>query len=116
MATIYESEFCHSTFFLIIPLDGENIGLRSVQREHSALLSTFIKVPFSIKTFVLSFYKWTLKTGFTRDTKLFSKLPRVFSSLLKYGNVNCLASSFYAILRFYISISLDLSKKEENFV
>ena len=34
-------------------------------KEHSAILSTFIKLPFSIKTFVLSVFKWPLKTGFT---------------------------------------------------
>ena len=28
-------------------------------------LSTFIKLPFSIKTFVLSIFKWPPKTGFT---------------------------------------------------
>ena len=33
--------------------------------EHSAILSTFIKLPFSIKIFVLSIFKWPLKTGFT---------------------------------------------------
>ena len=32
--------------------------------EHSAILSTFIKLPFSIKIFVLSFIiKWPFKTG-----------------------------------------------------
>ena len=36
-----------------------------LQGEHSAILSTFIKLPFSIKTFVLSIFKWPLKTGFT---------------------------------------------------
>ena len=36
-----------------------------LQGEHSALLSTLIKLPFSIKTFVLSIFKWQLKTGFT---------------------------------------------------
>ena len=30
-----------------------------------AILSTFIKLPFSIKTFVLSIFKQPLKTGFT---------------------------------------------------
>ena len=35
------------------------------QREHSAILSTFIKLPFVYKTFVLSFFKWSLKTGFS---------------------------------------------------
>ena len=36
-----------------------------LQVEHSAILSTFIRLPFSIKTFVLSIFKWPLKTGFT---------------------------------------------------
>ena len=36
-----------------------------LQGEHSAILLTFIKLPFSIKTFVLSIFKWLLKTGFT---------------------------------------------------
>ena len=33
-------------------------------RMHSAILSTFIKLQFAIKTFVLSIFKWPLKTGF----------------------------------------------------
>ena len=33
--------------------------------EHSALLLTFIKLPFAIKTFVLSIFEWRFKTGFT---------------------------------------------------
>ena len=37
--------------------------------EHSAILSTFIKLPFSIKTFVMSLFKWPLKTGFTVPDK-----------------------------------------------
>ena len=36
-----------------------------LQGEHSAILSTFIKQPFVIKIFVLSFFEWPLKTGFT---------------------------------------------------
>ena len=39
---------------------------RMLQKEHSAIiLSTFNKLPFTIKTFVLSILKWPLKTGFT---------------------------------------------------
>ena len=38
---------------------------RMLQGEHSAILLTFIKLPFFIKTFVLSIFKWPLKTGFT---------------------------------------------------
>ena len=36
-----------------------------LQGEHSALLLTFIKLPSVIKIFVLSFFEWPLKTGFT---------------------------------------------------
>ena len=35
------------------------------QGEHSAILSTFIKLPFVIMIFVLSIFEWPLKTGFT---------------------------------------------------
>ena len=38
---------------------------RMLQREHSAILSNFIKLPFVIKIFVLSIFEWPLKTGFT---------------------------------------------------
>ena len=36
-----------------------------IEGEHSAILSTFIKLPFAIKTFVLSIFEWPLKTGLT---------------------------------------------------
>ena len=36
-----------------------------LQGEHSAILLTFIKLPFVIKIFVLSIFEWPLKTGFT---------------------------------------------------
>ena len=36
-----------------------------LQGEHSAILSTFIKLAFVIKIFVLSIFEWPLKTGFT---------------------------------------------------
>ena len=38
---------------------------RMLQGEHSAILLTFIKLPIVIKIFVLSFFEWPLKTGFT---------------------------------------------------
>ena len=38
---------------------------RMLHGEHSAILLTFIKLPFAIKTYVLSFFEWPLKTGFT---------------------------------------------------
>ena len=33
--------------------------------EHAAILSTFIKLPFVFKKFVLSIFDWPLKTGYT---------------------------------------------------
>ena len=36
-----------------------------LQGEHSALLSTFINLPFVIKICILSTFEWPLKIGFT---------------------------------------------------
>ena len=36
-----------------------------LQGEHSALLLTFIKLPFVIKIFVLSFFEWPFYIGLT---------------------------------------------------
>ena len=38
---------------------------RMLQGEHSAILSTFIKLPFVIKIFVLSIFEWLFYTDFT---------------------------------------------------
>ena len=37
--------------------------LQNVPREHSAIFSTFIKLPFVFKTIVLSIFEWPLKTA-----------------------------------------------------
>ena len=42
---------------------------RMLQGEHSAILLTFIKLPFVIKIFVLSIFEWPLKTGFAVSAK-----------------------------------------------
>ena len=42
-----------------------------LQGEHSAILSTFIKLPFVIKIFVLPIFEWPLKTGFTVDRTVY---------------------------------------------
>ena len=36
-----------------------------LQMEHSAILTTFIKLPFVLKTVVLSIFEWPFYTGFT---------------------------------------------------
>ena len=42
-----------------------------LQWEHSAILLTFIKLPFVIKIFVLSIFEWLLKTGFAVQRYIF---------------------------------------------
>ena len=37
---------------------------RMLQGEHSAILLTFIKLPFVSKTFVLSIFEWQFQTGY----------------------------------------------------
>ena len=36
-----------------------------LQEEHSAILMTFIKLPFVINIFILSIFEWPFKKGFT---------------------------------------------------
>ena len=40
-----------------------NAGQKYCRMQHSAILSTFIKLPFVIKIFVFSIFKWLLKKG-----------------------------------------------------
>ena len=44
---------------------------RMFQGEHSAILWTFIRLPFVIKVFLLSIFEWPFYTGFT--VSLYSK-------------------------------------------
>ena len=41
------------------------LSLKQVRGEQSAILSTFIKLPFVIKIIVLSIFEWLFYTGFT---------------------------------------------------
>ena len=38
--------------------------VKTIAREHSAILSTFIKLPFGINIFILSIFEWPFYTGF----------------------------------------------------
>ena len=55
---------------------------RMLKREHSAILSTFIKLPVVIKTFVLSIFDGPFYTGFTVPF-LTSYIVRTFSVRLQ---------------------------------
>ena len=48
-----------------LSLNAGQTYCRMIQGEHSAILSTFIKLPFVINIFDLSIFEWPLKTGFT---------------------------------------------------
>ena len=57
-----------------------------LQGEHSAILSTFIKLPFVIKISVLSIFEWPLYTGLTVPIKTPIKPPdRTNQIFFKYG-------------------------------
>ena len=46
-------------------LNAGQMYCRMLKEEHSAILLTFIKLPFVIKSFVLFIFEWPLKTDFT---------------------------------------------------
>ena len=45
-----------------------------LQGEHFAILSTFIKLPFVIKIFVLSIFEWLFYIGFTVKLQWFKQV------------------------------------------
>ena len=55
---------------------------RMLQREHSAILSTFIKLPFVIKIFVLSLFEWPFLHRFN-CIQLFLKICVTFTQTVK---------------------------------
>ena len=57
---------------------------RMLRWEHSAILSTFIKLPVVIETFVLSIFEWPFYTGFTVSLKFWTR-PFVQNCVIKIG-------------------------------
>ena len=53
----------------------DQFSLKQVRSITSAILSTFIKLPFVIKIFVLCIWEWPLKTGFTVYIKIWTSIP-----------------------------------------
>ena len=62
-------------FQALLSLNAGQKYCRMLQGEHSAILLTFIKLPFVIKIFVLSIFEWPLKTGFTVVSSRHNCLP-----------------------------------------
>ena len=60
-----------------------------LQGEHSAIFSTFIKLPFVIKIFVLSFFLWPFYTAFTVHPFLISS-PIIAWFHYPNGFTNCM--------------------------
>ena len=71
-----------------------------LQGEHSAILSTFIKLPFVIKIFVLSIFEWPFCTGFTvckEEIKIFLKTS-VLENLLLFEKFFFFFKLFFSII------------------
>ena len=56
-----------------LSLNAGQTYCRMLQKEHSVIRLTFIKLPFVIKIFVLLIFEWPFKTGLT--VFYFSRLP-----------------------------------------
>ena len=81
MATLKKTE---NWFLRPILLNAGQKYCRMLQGEHSAILLTFIKIPFVIKILVLSIFEWLFYTGFTVDPalmKILHCLVRYYQSL-----------------------------------
>ena len=77
-----------------------------LQGEHSAILSTFIKLPFAIKIFVLSICEWSFYTGFTVYAKIFF----ILVWYVELGMVHCIylgvsGYNFSKLLHLFVWIS-----------
>ena len=72
---------------------------RMLQREHSAIRSTFFKLPSVIKIFVLTIFEWPLKTGST-----------VYQLLLTWDQILQHISSYRKLVsKYYLTESNFLS-------
>ena len=50
---------------LVLKTDYRLMQVKSIAECHSTIISTLIRLPFVLKTCVLSIFEWPLKTGFT---------------------------------------------------
>ena len=75
-----------------------------LQGEHSAILSTFIKLPFVINTFVLSIFGWSLKTGISEPI-FYGDLVYKFKRIVGKPNFS---DQFKKIVKRYIRVGYNL--------
>ena len=69
--------------------------LQNAPSKHSAILLTFIKLPFVFKTFILSIFEWLLKTGFTVSLKSYKMSVCYLRLTLLYTTVIFLAQEAF---------------------
>ena len=62
--------------------------LQNAPREHSAILLTFIKLPFAVKTFVLSIFEWPPKTGFAVNLTSYKQNFNVLAGLCSFSGLS----------------------------
>ena len=62
-------------------------------REHSAILLTFITLPFVIKIFILSNFEWLFYTGFTVYVIQSTSICTIHSKALATYCINCKTKS-----------------------
>ena len=61
------------------------------------MLSTFIKVPFVIRIFILSIFEWPFCTGFTvAEMVLFQNIYKIVKHIKFYLNIIYRPTSFYS--------------------
>ena len=77
-----------------------------LQGEYSAILSTFIKLPFLIKIFVLSIFEWPFYTGFTVIPNTICLNSSFGSFYIKYVSVNSFSElfSFVSVLWLFLTV------------
>ena len=97
---------------------------RRLQWEHSAILSTFIKLPFSIKTFVSSIFKHPHKTGFTiienddyilYDTSTYKHWTEPQTNVNEAGSVTMLCACWVICALFQSTIKINFFQKKKSF-
>ena len=59
-------------------------NIAECSREHSAILSNYIKLKSVFTTYVLSIFEWPHKTGFTVSRKLFCSYSSILEKIIEY--------------------------------
>ena len=94
--------------FIKLPNAGQKY-CRMLPLEHSAILSTFIKLPLVIKIFLLSIFEWSLKTGST--ARLCMYLFSIYTYSVQQTRCSHCADMQGYILTYYPSLVLVQPRK-----